>query len=192
MRVEAELKAVVRDPAKVRGALRHHAPEVVNVYRDAYYDTPAGDYSRDGRETRLRVVDDGTISLLTFKDSVVDAASGSKPEYETTVGDPTAMGAILGKLGLEEIIRYEKHCANFRLARAGFDLLATLVTIPELEGTWLEVEAVVEPEAVPGALTAIRQVMDELGIPDRDLTTELYTDAVQARRATTLEQHGRT
>ncbi|WP_188195415.1 class IV adenylate cyclase [Nonomuraea sp. SYSU D8015] len=192
MRIEAELKAVVRDPARVREALRRRAPEVVNVYHDAYYDTPGGDHERDGREIRVRMVDDGAVNLLTFKDSAVDAASGSKPEYETTVGDPVAMGAVLGALGLQETLRYEKRCANFRFEHEGFDLLATLVTLPELEGTWLEVETLVEPGAVPDALAAIRDAMTQVGIGPGDLTTELYTDAARARRATTLGEHGRT
>jgi adenylate cyclase class 2 len=101
MPIEAELKAVVRDPARVRAALGEHAPGEVNVYRDVYYDTPDRRYSQDGREIRLRVVD-GIRSLLTYKDPAVDRASGSKPEYETAVADPVAMDAVLRKLGLEE------------------------------------------------------------------------------------------
>ena len=59
MRIEAELKAVVRDPAVVRAVLRERAPETVNVYCDVYYDTPDLQYSRGGREIRVRVVDGG-------------------------------------------------------------------------------------------------------------------------------------
>ncbi|MFC4118443.1 class IV adenylate cyclase [Nonomuraea zeae] len=191
MPIEAELKAVVRDPARVRAALRERADEQLNVYRDVYYDTPDRRHSRDGREIRLRVVD-GTRSLLTYKDPVVDRDSGSKPEYETAVADPVAMDAVLRKLGLEEVIRYEKRCANYRLERSGLPLLATLVAVPELAGTFLEVEAVVEPAAVPAALRVVRQVLAELGIGGEDLTTELYTEAVRRVRSTTLDDHGRT
>ncbi|MGW4965286.1 class IV adenylate cyclase [Nonomuraea sp. NPDC004186] len=192
MRIEAELKAVVWDPVGVRAALRELAPETASVYRDVYYDTPDLRYSRDGREIRVRVVDDGAVSLLTFKDPSVDPVSGSKPEYETGVEDPVAMEAVLRKLGLREVIRYEKRCRNYRISKSGLSLLATLVTIPELDGTFLEIEAVVEPDAVPGALRVIRQVMADVGIGRDDLTTELYTEAVRRARSTTLGEHGRT
>ncbi|MEV4016728.1 hypothetical protein AB0J35_40140 [Nonomuraea angiospora] len=81
---------------------------------------------------------------------------------------------------------------NYRISKSGLSLLATLVTIPELDGTFLEVEAVVEPDVVPGALRVIRQLMADVGIGRDDLTTELYTEAVRSARSTTLGEHGRT
>ena len=55
---------------------------------------------------------------------------------------------------------------NYRFTRDGRDLLATLVHVPELDGTFLEIETVVaETRDIDSALTA-----------------ELYTDAVRERR----------
>jgi adenylate cyclase class 2 len=62
-------------------------------------------------------------------------------------------------------------------------MLATVVTVPELDGTFLEVETITDAEELTDALRAVRQVMTELGIDASDLTTEQYTDAVLAARS---------
>lgn len=62
-------------------------------------------------------------------------------------------------------------------------MLATLVRVPELDGTFLELETMVADDAeLPAALDDVRSVLGELGIEEKDFTTELYTDAVAARR----------
>ncbi|MFJ3854829.1 hypothetical protein ACIPRL_01280 [Streptomyces sp. NPDC090085] len=54
--------------------------------------------------------------------------------------------------------------------------------MPELDGTFLELETLVEEKDVPRALADIRETLAELGIGEADLTRQLYTDAVKARR----------
>jgi adenylate cyclase class 2 len=54
--------------------------------------------------------------------------------------------------------------------------------VPEIDGTFLEVETIVVEEDVTAALDDIRAVLADLGIGPEDLTRELYTDAVAARR----------
>lgn len=61
-------------------------------------------------------------------------------------------------------------------------MLATLVRVPELDGTFIELETIVPEEELKDALRDVRHVLDDLGVQERDLTTELYTDAVAARR----------
>jgi adenylate cyclase class 2 len=46
----------------------------------------------------------------------------------------------------------------------------------------IEAETIVDEDDVHTALADVRQVLAELGIGEQDLTTELYTDAVVARR----------
>lgn len=186
MGIEAELKARVRDPERVRALLGERAAEESSIYADTYLDTPDRALTRDGRELRVRVVTraDMTTTLLTYKDAVVDAASGSKPETETTVADLEAMRAILTGLGLEVLIAFEKHCRNYRFTARDRPLLATLVHVPELAGTFIEIESIVGTQAeVEPALEVIRSVLAELGIGREDETTETYTAAVAARRA---------
>lgn len=61
-------------------------------------------------------------------------------------------------------------------------MLATLVRVPELDGTFLELETLAPADELQSALGDIRAVLAELGIDGDDMTTELYTDAVAARR----------
>ncbi|WP_344551894.1 class IV adenylate cyclase [Kitasatospora saccharophila] len=186
MAIEAELKARVHDPEGVLAALEAaYGPGRGEVYRDTYYDDPAGLLTSGDRELRIRTVYGGgrTRTVLTYKGARVDEASGSKPEHETGVDDPAAAHAILRGLGHLPRIAFEKHCRNYGFTADGRRLLATLVRVPEIDGTFLEVEtSAADPADLPAALAVVRGVLHGLGITERDLTTELYTDAVAAAR----------
>ena len=83
---------------------------------------------------------------------------------------------------------FTKNCANYSFTAAGRDILATLVTVPELDGTFIEIETLTaDPDDVGPAIAAVRAVLDELGIASADLTTELYTDAVMRIQAEGLD-----
>jgi adenylate cyclase, class 2 len=182
--IEAELKARIRNPQALYQQLRRFGAGEQSVYRDTYYDRPGRDLTNSGRELRLRTVEtDGRrTSLLTYKEPAVDAASGSKPEYETDVTSPDAVDVLLQGVGFDHLVSFEKHCTNYRFRAEGRDLLATVVTVPELDGTFLELETMTDPVDTEAALAAIRAVLLRLGIVSDDLTTEQYTDAVLARR----------
>ncbi len=186
MWVEAELKAVVRDVDAVRAALDQRAPAQVSTYADRYFDYPDRRLTKQGRELRVRTITDNssqTRVLLTYKEPAVDADSGAKPEHETTAQDADVLATVLTALGVKEFIAFQKHCVNYRLTTLGQDLLATLVTVPELEGqTFIEVETMTKADEVDAALDVVRSVLRELGISEHDLTTETYTDAVATRR----------
>jgi adenylate cyclase class 2 len=181
--IEAELKARVHAPEAVMRQLDERAEARVEVYRDTYYDRPDGSLEKYGEELRLRTVHgaDGTRTVLTYKGAVVDEASGSKPEYETAVEDAEAAHAILRGLGHVELIAFEKHCRNYDFTARGRQMLATLVRVHEIDGTFIEVETLVEND-VTSALDDIRAVLAELGIRPEDLTRETYTGAVAAQR----------
>lgn len=183
--IEAELKARVRDPAALAGRLRRLASEETSLYRDTYYDRPGGELTAQGRELRVRVIETGSVrrAVLTYKEPPADAASGSKPEHETVIADPAVADTILRALGMEHLVTFEKHCTNYRFTAQGRDLLATMVTVPEIDGTYLELETLADGTELTSALTDVRAVLHDLGIPDEDLTTEQYTEAVlRARR----------
>ncbi|WP_131740348.1 class IV adenylate cyclase [Actinomadura roseirufa] len=182
--IEVELKAHVRDPEDLRRLLRRRADEELSTYRDTYYDRTDGTLTGEGRELRVRVIDQaGTRrTLLTYKEPAVDEASRSKPEHETNVADPIVINTVLRALGAVEHVRLTKHCVNYRFTAAGRNMLATVVTVPELAGTFVELETMADADEIDEALTDIRTVLTNLGISEDDLTTEQYTDAVlQAR-----------
>jgi adenylate cyclase, class 2 len=182
--IEAELKARVRDPDALRNRLRSLAAEEVSVYHDTYYDTPDRSLTGSGRELRVRVIETGgeRRAVLTYKEPAVDVATGSKPEHETVIGDAQVAEVILTALGMEHVVAFRKHCANYRFTASKRDMLATVVTVPELKGAFLELETQAEELELSGALTDLRAVLNELGIADDELTTETYTDAVVRAR----------
>ncbi|MGH3832685.1 MAG: class IV adenylate cyclase [Pseudonocardiaceae bacterium] len=188
MAVEAELKASVRDPDRIHAVLSARAVGERSIYFDRYFDYPDRGWTRQGYELRVRTVTDErgrTRTVLTFKQLTVDHASSSKPEHETVVEDADVLVTVLTALGVEQIIAFEKRCVNYRFTAHGRDLLATVVTVPELTGqTFLELETLAHPDDVHTALHVVRSVLRELGIEDSDLTTQDYTDAVATRRHT--------
>jgi len=184
--VEAELKALARDPERIHAALSQRAVGERLIYSDRYFDYPDRGWTRRGNELRVRTVTGElgpTQALLTFKEPAVDEASGSKPEHETAVGDADVLVTVLTALGVEQIVAFKKRCVNYRFTAQGRDLVATVVTVPELAGqTFIELETLADPGDVDAALDLVRSVLRELGIEDSDLTTQAYTDAVAARR----------
>lgn len=184
MPIEVELKARVTDPGAVVGRLRSWAEGEVSTYADTYYDFPDRRLTETGRqEVRLRVIDKpgGSRAVWTFKDAMLDAAS--TPEWETEVADPRAADAILTGLGLQHLIAYTKQCENFRFTAHGHPIVATIVTIPEIDGTFLEVETLVPDNAErDDALKAIHAVLTDLDLTETDLEPTFYIDLVRARR----------
>jgi len=178
--IEAELKARVRQPEQLRERLRELAAGESSTYQDTYYDWPGGQLSAGSRELRLRLVrtEGRQKALLTYKEAAVDAASGSKPEHETEVASPSAVDVLLRGLGLVCLVAFEKHCTNYRFTARGRDMLATVVRVPELDGTFIEVETMTDRDSTEAALADVRAVLDQLGIAEGDLSTEQYTEAV--------------
>lgn len=186
--IEAELKARVQDPDGVRALLLAAAGDPERAeYADAYYDR-GGELGRDGRELRVRTITTdagaGARTVLTYKGGVVDEASGSKTEAETSVGDRDAVEQLLGGLAYTVVIAFTKQCENYRLSTlSGRAVLATLVQVPEIEGAFLEVETMADGEDdMREALDELRALLLDLEIGPDALTTELYTDAVAAAR----------
>lgn len=185
--IEAELKARVHNPEYVMRQLEQITEGRVEVYQDTYYDDPSGSLDAQDQELRVRTIHGptSTRSVLTYKGSRIDSGSGSKPEYETRVDNPEAVHALLQALGYVQAIAFQKQCRNYEFSSRGRNLLATLVQVPEIDGTFLEVETMVpEQQELSSALADVRSAMGELGVQTEDFTTELYTDAVAARRTT--------
>jgi len=182
--IEAELKAKVHQPERVHAELEKRAAGRAEVYQDTYYDTAERALEASDRELRVRTVHgaDETRSVLTYKEARVDEASGSKPEHETRVEDPGPVHAMLKGLGYEVAIAFEKRCRNYDFTAYGRRMLATLVSVPEIDGHFLEVETMAEEGDLHDALHDVRSVLGELGIDAADLTTETYTDAVATSR----------
>jgi adenylate cyclase, class 2 len=180
--IEAELKTRVDHPDRIRSALAALAEPEHATYRDTYFDWPDARLDAEGTEVRLRTIETaaGTRHILTYKQPAVDA-TGSKPEHETDVADPAPVDAMLTGLGLVTLVSLTKTCANYRFNRDGRSILATLVTVPELDGTFLEVETMAEPGDLAAASATVRAILADLGLANA-LESGTYTDAVRAAR----------
>lgn len=186
--IEAEYKARLTNPDRVRVALRERATPDVVSYQDTYYDNPSGDLDRTGREFRLRTVEEPSGScrhVLTFKDPAVDEATGSKPEFETLVADRDAMRDIIARLGYQPALSFTKRCENFEFTASGRHMLATIAEVPEINGIFLELETQAEEPDLFHAFADLRMVLTELGVTPEELTNELYTDAIRQARPST-------
>jgi adenylate cyclase class 2 len=75
-------------------------------------------------------------------------------------------------------VAFEKRCTNHRFIASGREMLATVVQVPELDGTFIEVETMTGEDDTAAALADVRGLLDQVGITEDDLTSELYTDAV--------------
>ena len=181
--IEAELKARLRGPGEVRARLEACADGAPATYQDVYFDLPAEQRTADGNELRVRTVSTsgGSRHLLTYK-APSTHPSGSKPEYETAVGSAETTMEILAGLGYQRSIELTKHCVNYRFEAGGREILATLVSVPELDDTFLEIETQAEPGDVDEALAVVRSVLTAVGVAAEELTAELYSDAVGAAR----------
>lgn len=183
--IEAELKARVTDPEMLARELGRLARGEPSTYYDVYYDTRDGSLTASGRELRVRVIDTGGVrrTVLTWKEPPADEASQSKPEHETVVASGFVIDVILSGLGLVHLIEFEKRCVNYRFTANGRDMLATIVTVPEIDGTFIELETPARESELGPALNEVRGMLGMLGIGDEDLTTDTYTDAVKRARA---------
>jgi adenylate cyclase, class 2 len=181
-RIEAEVKARLDHPDTVRAALAERAQEERSQYADTYFDDRNGTVEASDRELRIRVktTENGeSTTIFTYKEAAVDAETGSKPEHETLLSNGDAMRDTLAGLGYTPIVSLTKNCQNYQFDYEDLTVLATIVTVPQIHGTFLEVESLVEKAQVAGALHTLRRLLTDLGIAPANLTTELYTDAVR-------------
>lgn len=181
--IEAELKARVKDVASVKGWLGRQASPEDATYQDIYYDK-GDELTRSDRELRVRTVSTAKAqrSVLTYKQARVDEDSGSKPEHETEISAPDAIASFLLDIGFTEYVRLTKHCQNYAFQFATYEVLATLVHVPELDGAFLEVETLVSEAQLDAALEALGNLLKELGL-ENELDSGTYTDAVLAARS---------
>lgn len=186
MPIEVELKAQVADRRRLLAILDRHATGVSSTYRDCYFDTTDEALAGDGKELRVRVIEQGDNRrvLATFKGVKLD--STAQPEHETTVGDADAITAILTGLGYLPVLAFEKRCVNYMVPHQDRITTVTVVQVPELgDETFVEIETLVnDDEDRAAASTTVRSVLaDVLGLDFTAVTDELYTDAVRQHRA---------
>ena len=184
--LEVELKAAlggrtleaVRRDAEALGFL----PGPVLREVDVYFDGVDRDFKQTDEALRLRSCQDlaaGTgETLLTYKGPKLDAASSTRTEYETTVGDRAVMEQLLGALGYRPAFTVDKTRREFRLE----GVTLCLDTVEGL-GEFLELETLAEDGAAREAQVArLLGLLDRLGVGREHLTRTSYLEMLIAAR----------
>ncbi len=168
---EVELK-VEAAHGPVREALAELDAEDLGAVRqvDTYYDAPHRDFAATDEALRIRDErsldrDDGASHAdVTYKGPLVDDASKTREEAETTVADREAMADILDGLGFEPAATVAKTRQRFALD----EYTVTLDAVDDL-GEYVEVETPVDDEdAVPAARDDAIAVLNSLGLDAED------------------------
>jgi len=184
---EVELKVradhdAVAERLRERGAAARGAVRQV----DTYYDAPHRSFADTDEALRLRAttpLDDGagdgpgagapggpaTTHELTYKGPKVDAASKTREEFESTVGDPDAVAAALSALGFSPAATVEKERRRFELD--GYE-----VVLDDVDGLgeFVEVETAAPADGVDAAREGAVDVLDALGLADRERVRTSY------------------
>lgn len=133
---------------------------------DTYYDAPNRDFAATDEALRMRQETEAgeTTTLLTYKGPLIEQASKTREEHETTVGDADATAGILAGLGFDPAAEVRK----VRTVYAVEDLTVSLDSVDGL-GTFVEVETDVETEAkVEEARERAADLLRDLGLTPAD------------------------
>ena len=141
---ETEIKLAVAGPQSARWLLRLAGFTISRrrVFEsNVIFDTPKLSLRKAG--TLLRVRHAGSVSTITYKGRPVVARHKSREELELEIGDAATMGAVLDRLGLRPVFRYQKYRTEYRQSRgAGMAMLdeTPVGVYLELEGSprWID------------------------------------------------------
>jgi adenylate cyclase class 2 len=159
---EIEIKLAVADPRTARRLLRAAGFRVSRrrVFEtNAVYDTP--DLALRQAAALLRVRQAGGVATITYKGPPIVSRHKSREELELEISDARAMSAILGRLGLQPVFRYDKYRTEYQ--QPGGSGVATLDQTPI--GVYLELE---------GGPRWIDRAARQLGFAQKDYITASY------------------
>lgn len=132
--------------------------------RDTYFRHPSRDFAQTGEALRIRRTDGQAV--VTYKGAKLDRVVKTRPELEfplTGGGDPQQ--ELFELLGFVQAADVVKHREAYHLTRGGLQLEVTLDTVTEV-GTFAEVEAIAEEDAIAAAQQAVQALAGELGLTD--------------------------
>jgi len=159
---ETEIKLAVPDAKTARRMLRAAGFQVSRrrVFEtNAVFDTPEMGLRRAAAVLRVRQA--GGVATVTYKGPAEVGRHKSREELELEISDARAMGAIIERLGLGPVFRYDKYRTEYRQpSRTG---IATLDETPV--GVYLELE---------GTPNWIDRAARELGFAESDYITASY------------------
>jgi len=168
---EVELK-VAADHRAAREALRDRGatPRGTVTQEDTYYDAPHRDFGTTDEALRLRTETTGENAravTLTYKGPLLEEASKTREERETTVGDADAAGAILEAVGFDPVAVVHKE-------RERFALEGYTVSLDDVEGLGQFLEIETRAGEIEDAREGARAHLRELGFDPAEHVRESY------------------
>lgn len=149
--LEIEIKLTVKSVEEARARLARLPADSREERRfedNEIFDTPDRRLTRADALLRLRVV--GQRGVITFKEKVEsDLRAKVRREIETDVDSPASMRAILERLGLVRIYRYQKYRSYHAWIDPASDQGLTISLDDTPIGVFLELEG--PPEAIDRA-----------------------------------------
>jgi adenylate cyclase class 2 len=188
--IEAELKFVVTDADGLRDCLDQYGPQRDLRYQDQYFTHDVLQFKKQDAEFRLRAITEAhrlQRTVMTYKGGIIDEATQSKSEYEAEIRDQREMRILLESMGFRCYIEFTKVCQDYRFSVEGHDIGATIVSLEEVDGTWIEIESIVDESALRAELEWLEHFSTTLGLAADDRTTARYEDAVASARGTSIE-----
>lgn len=186
---EVELTAIVKNKAEVLKKLAKYAekPAFEVIYDDLYFDKNS-ELNQQDSELRIRrksfPQSGKTTNWLTLKKAPFDQKTRSKPEFETEIADFESAEAIFKGLGYTLDSRYTKNCMFYYATYKNIALEISVVELPELTGTFIEIETQTEEfNQTETHFKVLYDFLKALGMSETDLTTMQYQDAVRESRA---------
>lgn len=159
---ETEIKLAVESTQEARRLLRAAGFTVSRrrVFEsNVIFDTPKLTLRKAA--TLLRVRRAGSVSTITYKGRPAIAKHKSREELETEIADGGTMSAIIDRLGLNPVFRYEKYRTEYRQNRGAG--MAMLDETPV--GVYLELE---------GSPRWIDRTARQLGFSEQDYIVRSY------------------
>ncbi len=170
-KIESEIKLRMPGPAPAREALARLGARLVrsrHLEDNTLLDDASRSLMRSGCLLRLRRTEAG--SVLTFKGPrSIEEGIKSREEIETAAESPVALLAILARLGLQPVFRYQKYRESYAWEEVEIVLDETPI------GTFLEIE---------GPLAGIHKAAAALGHGPEDYVTNSYVGLFRAAGGT--------
>ncbi|RCU46085.1 class IV adenylate cyclase [Haloplanus salinus] len=166
--VELKLRAshdAVRERLDALGAERTGTVSQV----DTYYDAPHRDFAETDEALRIRREERGgeSVTRVTYKGPLVEAASKTREEIETGVEDHDRFDDILAALGFSPAAEVTKDRERYALD----DYVVTLDTVAGL-GEFVEIERDAPEDAVESTRQGAVSHLRSLGLdPDDQIRT---------------------
>jgi predicted adenylyl cyclase CyaB len=165
--IEIEAKMRLADRAAIESRLAETgATFVADLHEvNTFFDTPGNTLKSADRGLRVRVErqagDDKPTVIITHKGPRAHGKLKSRSETELQVADEQAAVALLGALGYNPVLSFEKRRTRYALD----DCLVELDRLPHL-GEFIEIEG-------PGD-DAVMAVRERLGLADEPLVRASY------------------